>query len=142
MTFRVGAGISENSPHVGRRLDGRNVLEDNVSHPDDADECARNDAEPLVSHCHGADEDVEDAATEEGEHKGGISGDLLWDLELCSPSQPQRTFKATVCASPATASQKASLPPRQTLQVYPVRTSGIASLGVTGGVRTGRVGKE
>lgn len=46
-------------PHVGRRLDRGNVLEDHVCETDDANNGARDDAVPAVANNYGANEDVD-----------------------------------------------------------------------------------
>jgi len=46
-------------PHVRRRLDARNVLENGVSDTDQGDDCAGRVLPPVVAHDNAADEDVD-----------------------------------------------------------------------------------
>lgn len=78
----LGAPAGVGLPHVGRRLDGGDELEDDVAHADEPHDGASNDAQHAVVQQDGAHEDVEGAAPDEGEEEGGVARDLRRDLEL------------------------------------------------------------
>lgn len=71
-------------PHVRGRLDAWNELQRHISETDDADHGAGDDLQHVAGQQDAADEDVEDAPAEEGEHEAGISADVGRDLELCT----------------------------------------------------------
>lgn len=74
----TGVGL----PHVGRRLNRRDELQDDIADTDETDDGASDDAQHTVMQQNRADKDVEGAATDEGEEKRGIARDLGWDLEF------------------------------------------------------------
>ena len=68
--------------HVRRWLDARHELQRNVRETTDGYDSARRNLPPRIAHHDTADEEVEDAAAEEGEHEGGVARDLGRDLEF------------------------------------------------------------
>lgn len=96
--LRTSSECSVVLPHIRWRLDGWNVFQDGVTDANEANNGTWDDTEPLLADDDGTDEDIDydelageiyiahseltDAATEEREHEGSITGDLLWDLKL------------------------------------------------------------
>lgn len=78
--FRAPASVR--FPHIGRRLDAGDELEDDVADTDETDDGASNDAQDAVVQQNRPNKDVKSAAADEGEKEGGVAGDLGRDLEL------------------------------------------------------------
>lgn len=69
-------------PHVRWGLNRGNEFQGSIGYADEANNGAWDDSVPALAYDNGANEDVEDATTEEREHERGIAGHLLGDLEL------------------------------------------------------------
>lgn len=78
----LGAPAGVGLPHVGRRLNRRDELQNDVADTDKTNNGASNDAQHTVMQQDRADKDVKGAATDEGEEEGGVARDLGWDLEF------------------------------------------------------------
>lgn len=76
-----------NPPHICRRLNTRHKLKRDIREADKGYQPACGPFHPVVTHDDAADEEVEGAATDEGEHEAGISCDLRRDLEFCERSE-------------------------------------------------------
>lgn len=74
----TGVGL----PHVGRRLNRWDKLQDDIADTDETDNGASNDAQHTVMQQDRTNKYVEGAATDEGEEKRGVARDLRWDLEF------------------------------------------------------------
>ena len=63
-------------PHIRRRLDTRHKLQPNISQSHERKEGTRRVLPPTIAHNNATNEDVEDAAADEGEHEAGVTRDL------------------------------------------------------------------
>jgi hypothetical protein len=79
----LSAPTSIGLTHVRGRLNGRDELKRRVSDTNKADDRTPDDLPDRVAvEDDGADEDVENTASQEAEEEGGVARDLRWDLEL------------------------------------------------------------
>lgn len=80
-------------PHVCWRFDAWNEFQYGIRDPNHAYYCARDVVVPAFIYYDRADEDVEDAATNEAKHERRIFGDNRRDLEFCCRKEVRELYE-------------------------------------------------